>query len=379
MRRPFATASVLFLLVPLALSACGTLGGGTSLSSEEALKEPYRLHIGDEIEIVVGGQTSTAVKAPIGEDGTMLYPNIKEIQAVGRSIQELEVEMDKLLATRTPPEENFESPAASSSEFLSPAKAFNQTYQLQPGDLLDISVWEHPELSQKIQIREDGTFPFPLIGSIQAIGRTTAALEEEIRQRLNQDYIVNPQVSIRLSGAQFTILGQKGDSGSYPIEGSIDLMTALSKAGDILTLRTNPVEIIRRQGKRQVVIQANVDRLLSGKDPNIPVLPRDTIYVKPPAAGEQKVSIRLVGAKFTALGEVNNPGNYGVEGPMDLLTAISVAGGISKFGSSAVEVIRSVRDQKVVIRANVDRILKGKDPNLPIQPRDTIYARRRLF
>ena len=362
------------------LPACAAAGTQV-MSVEEASHQTYLLRAGDEIEIVVGGRGDSAVKAPVTPEGTLLYPAVGEVQASGRSIHELELEMERLLLTQMGPAEPAgETPSISaSSQFLSPAEAFNQTYQLQPGDQLDIFVWEHAELSQKNQIREDGTFPYPLLGSIQAAGRTTTDLEKELNERLNKDFIVNPQVTIRLINAQFTVLGQKGDSGTYPIEGTLDLMTAISKAGDILTLRSSPVEILRRQGDKQVVIRANVERLLNGRDPNIPVLPRDTIYVKPPTAGERKVAIRLLGAKFTALGEVNSPGTYGIEGTMDLLTAVSLAGGISKFGSSGVEIIRSVGDQKVVIRADLDRILKGKASNPPILPHDTIYARRRLL
>ena len=366
-------------LVVLALPACAALGGKT-LSAAEALKEPYRLRTGDEIEIVVGGRPDSAVKAPIGEDGSVLYPPVGDLPAVGRSLREMEIAIEEKLQSQILPEGETTAPETPSViETLSPAEAFNAVYTLQPGDQLDISVWEHSELTQKTQIREDGTLPYPLLGSVRAAGRTTAELEEEMRERLDKEYIIHPQVTIRLAGAQFTILGQKGDSGTYPIEGTVDLMTAISKAGDILALRTSPVEILRRQGNKQVVIRANVDRLLSGKDPNIPVLPRDTIYVKPPVAGERKVSIHMVGAKFTALGEVNSPGTYPIEGTVDVLTAVSLAGGISKFGSNSVEIIRSVGDQKTVIRANVDRILKGRDPNVPILPRDTIYAKRRLF
>ena len=377
MRRRRRSAISLILFVSLALPA-GSAMGKKSLSAEEASREPYRMHIGDEVEIILGGHVDSMVKAPVGEDGSVLYPPVGAVPAAGRSVRELEQEIENTLTNQLAPEGESDV-ASSGSEFISPAEAFNQTYQLQLGDQLEITVWEHPELTQKIQIRDDGTFPYPLLGSLQAAGRTTSDLEKELHDRLDKDYIVNPQVTVRHAGAEFTILGQKGDSGSHPIEGNIDLMTALGKAGDILTLRTSAVEIIRRQGNRQVVIRANVDRLLSGKDPNIPILPRDTLCVKAPTAGERKISIRLVGAKFTALGEVNSPGNYPIEGNMDLLAAISLAGGISKFGSSNVEIIRSLGDEKVVIRANVDRILKGKDPNLSIQPRDTIYARRRLF
>lgn len=377
--------SLLALGAVLCLPACSMLGLKT-LSVEEARKQPYRLRTGDEIEITLGGRADSLVKTAIGEDGTALYPGLELIPATGKSLRELEAEIEKQFALRSAVQ--FD-PASSSlkNRILSPAEAFNQTYQLQVGDQLEISVWEHPELSQKIQIREDGTFPFPLLGTLRAAGRTTSKMEKEIRRRLDQDYIVNPQVTLRLIGAQFTVLGQEGDSGSYPIEGGLDLLTAISKAGDILTLRTSPVEILRRQGNTQVVIRANVDRLLNGEDPNIPVLPRDTIYVKPPlttvtgvpSISDRKIAIRLIGAKFTALGEVSSPGTYPIESTMDVLTAISLAGGISKFGSSHIEIIRAVGNQRVVIRANLDRILKGRDSNFPILPRDTLYARRRLF
>ncbi len=362
------------------LPACAA-AGKRMISIEEAIGQSYLLRAGDDLEIVTGGRGDSEVKAPVSPEGTVLYPAVGEVQASGRSIHELELEIERLLVTQSVPAaiEGEAPPVDTSSEFVSPAEAFNQIYQLQPGDQLDILVWERPELSQKNQIREDGTFPYPLLGSIRAVGRTTTDLEKEIRERLDRDYIINPQVTVRLVDAQFTVLGKKGDSGTYPMEGTLDLMTAISKAGDILMLRTSPVEILRRQGNKQVVIRANVERLLNGKDPNIPVLPRDTIYVKLPTAGERKVSIRLLGAKFTALGEMNPPGTYGIEGTIDLLTAVSLAGGISKFGSSRVEIIRSVGDQKMVIRSDIDRILKGKDSNPPILPRDTIYARRRLF
>jgi len=377
----------------LCLPACGMLGR-QGLSVEEALRQPYRLRAGDEIEITSGGRADSLAKLLIGEDGTALYPGLEPVPAAGKSIRDLEVEIEKRFAIQSAvqlaPGVVLET-SSSKTHILSPAEAFNQTYQLQAGDQLDISVWDHAELNQKIQVREDGSFPFPLIGNVQAAGRAASDLEKELGERLDKDFIVNPQVSVRLVGAQFTVLGQKGNSGSYPIEGSLDLMTALGKAGDILTLRTSPVEILRRQGNKQVVIRANVDRLLNGKDPNIPVLPRDTLYVKPPlttasatASGstpafEQKISVRLADAKFTALGEVNSPGIYSIAGAVDVLGAVSLAGGISKFGSSRIEVIRTVRDQKVVIRANLDRILTGRDSNFPIWPHDTVYAKRRLF
>ncbi len=389
MRVP-ASAPIALLLALLLPVTAAAAADKKLYTVEDAPKEPYRLRIADEVEIIVGGHVADAVKVPVAEDGTVLHPLAGAVPAAGQTIRELEVAVEKML-TSLPQQQLLQVQAeqtteelSSSSEVLTPKEVVDQIYQLQVGDQLDIMVWEHPELSQKIQIRDDGSFAYPLLGNLQAAaGRSTGELETEIRDRLNESYLVNPQVNVRLINAQFTILGQTENSGFYPIEGSMDLMSAISKAGDVLTLRSSRIEILRRAGDQQVIIRTNVNQLLSGRAPNIPVLPRDTIYMKvlekPATLENLKVAIRISNAKFTTLGEVNNPGAYAIEGSVDLLAAISLAGGISKFGSSKVEVIRTVGDQKIVIRANIERILRGKSANLTIQPHDTIYARRRLF
>lgn len=391
LKRSSSAALSLGCLATLLLAcgaAAGTAGSGQEgpaparrvISVTDVPDDPYRLQPGDQLEIFFWGRFESTLKAEIRSDGTVPYPPIEHLQVAGLSLEELNQEIQKHLDLAASPggEPEPEGPPVS-GEVISAQEAMNHIYRLQPGDQLAISVWDHGGLNQKAQVREDGVFTFPLIGSVEAGGRTLPEVEKEISERLNRDYIVNPQVSVRLIDAQFSVLGQKGESGSHPVEGTVDLLTAISKAGDIATLRSSRVEVIRRQGDTQVVIRANVDRILIGKDPNIPVLPRDTIYVMDPLTESGQVSVRLTGAKFTILGEVAAPGAQEIEGPMDLLTAISIAGGVSKFGSNRIEVIRTLRAGTVVIRANLDRLLQGKDPNIPIHPRDTIYVRRRLF
>ena len=246
-------------------------------------------------------------------------------------------------------------------------------------DELDVTVWSHDDLNRKIQIREDGTFGFPLIGEVQAAGRSLKEVEQEIQERLDRDYIVNPQVTGRISGAKISILGAVASPGSYPIESTSDLLTVISQAGGLTRSGSSQVEITRAQGKEKVTILSNIDRILQGKEPNVTILPRDGIYVIGRPAEELQVTIRLAAAKFSVLGEVERPGSYPVEGTMDLLTAMSQAGGVTKFGSNRVEIIRGQKDRKVVIRTNIDRIIQGKEPNIEILPRDTIYVKRRLF
>lgn len=374
------SASNLLLALAVGLS-CGCAVFSKNLLADEAARRPYQLQIGDEIELSLAGNAESAVKTEIREDGSLLYPASGFIPAAGLSLRELEELISNQLQTQRT--EGFTVPeiAVSSLEVLSPSQAAQQVYLLQPGDQLDVTVWDHAEISQKIQIRDDGLFQYPLIGEVKAAGRSLPKVEREIRDRLDQDYIVTPQVTVRMIGAQFSVLGQKGDSGSFPLEGAMDLLTAISKAGDISTLRAGRVEIIRRQGGRQVTIRTDVDRVLSGKEVNIPVFPRDTLYIKLPNVLDTgyQISAKVLNAKFTILGEVTNPGAYLIEGAVDVLAAVSMAGGITKFGSSRVEIIRNAGQEKVVIPTNVDRILSGREPNLSIHPRDTLYVKRRLF
>jgi len=351
------------------------------VSASEVADQSYRLQVGDQVELVFLGRAESALKLPVQEDGTVPYPPTEPVQAAGRSVEELEQEIQSRL---NPEDLSDESAPASEipgtpEQIASLAEALNHIYQLQWGDQLEITVWNQSDLSQKVQIREDGAFSFPLIGNVQTGGRSIPEIQKEITERLDRDYIVNPQVTVRLVGAQYSVLGQKGDSGAFPLEGTVDLLTAISKAGDIAALRSSRVELIRRQGNKQVVVRANVDRILTGKDPNIPVLPRDTIYIKDPLSLGKAVSVRVVGAKFTALGEVERPGSQDIEGPMDLLTAISLAGGITKFGSNRIEVFRASEGTNLVIRVNLEQVLQGREPSITIFPRDTVYVRRRLF
>lgn len=380
MRPRAKTFSLLFLIAALFAQA-GYASAAEKIpdtKKDSSSQQPYRLQSGDELAIGLFSSAGSGIRAIIQDDGLIFFPPIGTIQAAGLSTRELELAIsEQLSASKTSAAEG--SSRKNPSEIISPAEAALYAYQLVPGDQLDITVYKNDDLTQKIQLQEDGSFSFPLIGVVQAAGKTISTVEQEIRERLDKDFLINPQVTVRFSKAQFSILGQKGDSGFYEMDGSIDLLTAISKAGDIQALRNSQVEIIRRQGNKQVVVRSNIDNILNGKEPNLPILPRDTLYIRVPTQDNRQVLVQIVGAKFTALGEISAPGSYPIDGPLDLLTAISMSGGITKFGSSRVEIIRSVGEKKAILRANIDRILAGRDSNIAIHPRDTLYVKRRLF
>ena len=87
---------------------------------------------------------------------------------------------------------------------------------LLPGDMLQISVYKQPDLALQVRVPQEGVFQYPLIGEVKAAGKTQAALEREIRDKLAKDYLHNPFVTVTVTAfatRQVYILGgiQKPD------------------------------------------------------------------------------------------------------------------------------------------------------------------------
>ncbi len=65
----------------------------------------------------------------------------------------------------------------------------NDKYLLQPGDILEISVWKEPDLQSEVLVQPDGRISFPLVGSVMAKGRTVQAVNSAIAARLENIYL----------------------------------------------------------------------------------------------------------------------------------------------------------------------------------------------
>ena len=124
-------------------------------------------------------------------------------------------------------------------------------YRVQPGDILQVSVWKEPELTRELLVRPDGGFSFPLAGQIQAQGRPVADIESEIRSRIER-YIPEPVVTVsvmKVLGNSISVVGKVNRPGEYVMNGQTDVTKALSMAGgttpfadldDIVVLRRQP-------------------------------------------------------------------------------------------------------------------------------------------
>ncbi len=122
-------------------------------------------------------------------------------------------------------------------------------YNIQPGDVLLVSVWKEEDLNQEVLVRPDGRISFPLVGEAVAAGQSLEAVRNNIKQGLTK-YIPDPVVTVsvsQLSGNRVYVLGKVNRPGEFPILRNVDVTQALSMAGGTSTYAAlNKIKILRR-------------------------------------------------------------------------------------------------------------------------------------
>ena len=159
------------------------------------------------------------------------------------------------------------------------------TYRIGLGDTLDISVWRIPDLSSEVIVRPDGMISFPLIGDMQAAGRTLTQLDEELTRRLS-DYVKEPQVSVmirKFGGRKVIVLGEVAKPGVYTFTSDIRLIEAIALAGDCTNYAVKKNVLVIRGDIRnnpQVIVSNTAAILKNARlSENVLIQPQDIVYV----------------------------------------------------------------------------------------------------
>ena len=125
-------------------------------------------------------------------------------------------------ASSETPAPSTASPATSPTQNVDAAatKAHDDSFVIGNDDVLAINVWKEPDVSRPtVPVRSDGKISLPLVGEVQASGRTPLKLEQEIAAKL-KNFIAEPEVTVmvqQINSQKFNILGMVGRPGSYPI------------------------------------------------------------------------------------------------------------------------------------------------------------------
>ncbi len=146
-----------------------------------------------------------------------------------------------------------------------------ESYKLGSGDQIRVNVFRHEDLSGEFELDGNGRFGMPLVGEIDGNGLSVRELEARIAERLEQGYLVDPQISVEvLNYRPFYILGEVQNPGSYPFVNGMTVLNAVALAGGF-TYRASDSRIsLQRGGGNREAIKVTPDTL---------VLPGDVIEV----------------------------------------------------------------------------------------------------
>lgn len=142
------------------------------------------------------------------------------------------------------------------------------SYRVGPEDVLEISVWREDTLKKEALVRPDGGISYPLIGEVQAAGKTVLEIRDEITKRLEK-FIPDPVVSVSVlksASQRIYVIGKVAKPGEFPVGRQIDVLQALSMAGGLTPFADgNDIRVLRREGERQVVLPFEYHRVVRGQ------------------------------------------------------------------------------------------------------------------
>ncbi|WP_020160190.1 MULTISPECIES: polysaccharide biosynthesis/export family protein [Methylobacter] len=142
--------------------------------------------------------------------------------------------------------------------FIQTARADSYQYTVNPGDILDISVWNEEALQQELRVLPDGSISFPLAGNFQVAGKSIDQIEAILKERL-AEYIADPVVNISVKsveGNAIYVIGQVKKPGQFVMYQPMDVMQMLSLAGGLTAFaKANDIVILRRNGDKSESIE----------------------------------------------------------------------------------------------------------------------------
>jgi polysaccharide export outer membrane protein len=282
------------------------------------------------------------------------------------------------------------------------ANSAAEDYRIGPQDLLEISVFEAPELNRTVRVSASGEISLPLLGAVQAAGVTPKALEFVLQELLRRSYMKDPHVSVFMKEMQshpVSVFGAVKKPGVFQIDGPKSLVEILSMAEGLAEDAGDTVIVMRgaglpgapqsalddppTQSKPQSpaagaststektdgnTVDTNLKSLLESGDPryNVMVYPGDVVKVA--RAGVVYVE-----------GEVKKPGGFMLKTNenISVLQAVALAEGLTRTAASGrARIMRTdeATGTRTEIPINLDKILAGGLTDPILRPKDIVFV-----
>lgn len=250
---------------------------------------------------------------------------------------------------------------------------FIREYKIGPHDLLEIKVFELPELSQTVRVSEDGSISLSLLGKVKVGGLTKDSVESRIAGLLEKQYLKNAKVSVFIKeyrSNQVAVIGAVRMPGMYELIGRKTLLQMISQAGGFTENTGNKLYVMREanSGITAKLMLDLYELVEEGNQKlNIPLRPNDVINIPT----EKTISIYVYGS-------VNRPGALEVSNTKNftILQAIAQAGGLTD-GASQKSIVIKRKDKSgktLNLKVNLKDIAKGKLLDIDLKEGDVIYV-----
>jgi polysaccharide export outer membrane protein len=154
---------------------------------------------------------------------------------------------------------------------------------LGPGDIFEVRVFQQDKMSSTYSASAEGTISFPLIGVVEVSGKSPAKIEAEIRDRLADGYLKDPQVSVLVreyKSKKISVFGQVRKPGTLGFTEGMTVVEAVSQAGGFTPMaRENAVTITRGEGADKKSYTVPVESIGKGTAKQFYIRPGDVIFV----------------------------------------------------------------------------------------------------
>ena len=237
--------------------------------------------------------------------------------------------------------------------------------QLGIGDLVEMTVYNVPELTTKTRVSSTGDMYCPLIGYMHVAGLTTEQAQAAIEERLAA-YVKNPHVTIfvqEYASEGASVLGEVAKPGIYPVLGQQHLFDLISAAGGLTEKAGRSLTVTHRSDPDHPVTVELPRNLTDNAETNVAVFPGDTIIVR-------KADIVYV------VGDVLRPSGLLMDsGGLTVLQAVALAGGTSKTAKlNGVKLLRKGTTGSTETPVDLKKMLQAKTPDLPLEANDILIV-----
>lgn len=260
-------------------------------------------------------------------------------------------------------------------------------YLIGPEDVLQISVFDVPDLNETVRVANDGTIAMPLLGRIKASGLTADGLRDRLERELGKNLLQHPQVTVfvtQFHARPVSIVGAVEKPGLYQITGPRSLIEMLSLAGGLARRNTasagKSVYVTRPGGFQNLKIVPGMRELASDK---IAIDLKDLLYSRAdglniPIKPHDIIAVSKADVIYVAGSGVRKPGGFILEDrdSITVVQALAMAEGLAPNAAKRrARIIHMKADgSRVEIPVDIEKIIRDKAPDPNLASNDILYV-----